>query len=170
MFSCVCWHLKLFSYVGSAEHKTDSVVHLLLIREDIWDRAEQWVEVCLLSYLYDEAFVVAAAALWYQLVFEAAAFLIQLHHRVLTSRRQDRSRSSRLQTHAERENQLQALHPVYPLECAQELMFPQSKTSCLSSPFTSGIPPACWKSEKEQAADIQYLLHSLQIPMPITAN
>lgn len=72
------------------------------------------MEVCLFSYLYDEAFVVAAAALRYQLVFEAAAFLIQLHHWVLTSRRQDRSRSSRLQTHAERENQLQALHPVYP--------------------------------------------------------
>lgn len=110
MFGCVCWHLKLFSYTGSSEHKTHSVVHLLLIREDIGDRAEQ----CLFSYLYDEAFVVAAAALRYQLVFEAAAFLIQLHHRVLTSCRQDRSRSSRLQTHAERENQLQALHPVYP--------------------------------------------------------
>lgn len=66
------------------------------IKED--RKSKKLSSVCVCLYLYDEAFVVAAAALWYQLVFEATAFLIQLHHRVFTSRGQDRTWSSGLQT------------------------------------------------------------------------
>lgn len=55
--------------------------------------------VCVCAHLYDEAFVIAAAALWYQLVFQATSFLIQLHHWVFTSCCQDWTRSSGLQKH-----------------------------------------------------------------------
>lgn len=49
-------------------------------------------------HLHDEAFVVAAAALGDQLIFEASPFLVQLHHWVLTARRQNRTLSSHLNT------------------------------------------------------------------------
>lgn len=58
----------------------------------------QW-QVCDVTYLHDKAFVMAATALWDQLVFEASSFLIQLHDWVLTTRCQNRTLSSHLHTH-----------------------------------------------------------------------
>lgn len=54
---------------------------------------------CDATRLHDEAFVVAAAALRDQLVFEASPFLVQLHHWILTARCQNRTLSSHLHTH-----------------------------------------------------------------------
>lgn len=51
--------------------------------------------VCV-CYLHDKSLVVAASALWDELVLEASALLIQLHHWVLATRRQNGALSSHL--------------------------------------------------------------------------
>lgn len=97
------WNVWKFWYAERIEvlNIKQSSSHLFLMTPSKKENRKSKRCVCVVRacvYLYDEAFVIAAATLWYQLVFQATSFLIQLHHWVLTSRRQDWTWSSGLQT------------------------------------------------------------------------
>lgn len=156
MFSCLFWHvLKREDVLICRKHRTSNTFPPSSIpNKSLWkeDRKSMKLCVCVCSYLYDEALVVAAAALWYQLIFEAAAFLIQLHHRVFTSRCQNRTGSSGLQTDGER-RESQALHLLDIPKRTQVLMFPQSKTRFPLSPVTWIYPSVCRTTGRENNAE-----------------